>query len=62
MASDNAMCPGSTQPLKIEYHDTPGGKDGQRVRLKAYHLQVPMSWNLGDLTSPEPSGPAALAV
>jgi hypothetical protein len=38
---DISMCPGSTQPLKNEYQDTLGGKDG--VWLTTYLLQVPMS-------------------
>jgi hypothetical protein len=51
------MCPVSTQPLKNEYHDTLGGKDGRFLWLTTYHLQVPMSRNLEALTFPEPSGP-----
>jgi hypothetical protein len=46
VASDNCMCPGSTQPLKNEFQETPGGKYGRCVRLTTYHLQVPMSQNL----------------
>jgi hypothetical protein len=60
VASDNSMCPGSTQPLKNEYQDTPGGKDGRRVWLTTYHLQVPMSRNLEKLTSQNPLGPIGL--
>jgi hypothetical protein len=33
-----------------EYQDTPRGKDCQCVWLTTYHLQVPMSQNLGTLT------------
>jgi hypothetical protein len=60
IASDNSMCPGSTQPLKNEYQDTPGSKDGRCVRLITYHLQVPMSRNLEALTSQNPLGPICL--
>jgi hypothetical protein len=45
---------GSTQPLKHEYQDTPGGKDGRCVRLTTYHIQVPMSRNLEASTSQNP--------
>jgi hypothetical protein len=51
------MCLGSTQPLKNEYQDISGGKDGQCVRLTTYHLPGPMSRNLEDFNLPEPSGP-----
>jgi hypothetical protein len=60
VASDNSMCPGSTQPLKNEYQDTPRSKDGRCVRLTTYHLQVPMSRNLEALTSQNPLGPVGL--
>jgi hypothetical protein len=53
---DNSMCPGSTQRLKNEYQDTPGGKDGRCVRLATYHYQVPMSRSLEALTSQNPLG------
>jgi hypothetical protein len=59
-ASDNSMCPGSTELLKNEYQDTPGGKGGPCVRLATYHLQVPMSRNLEALTSQNPLGPIGL--
>jgi hypothetical protein len=45
---------------KNEYQDTPGGKDGLCVWLTTYHHQVPMSRNLGDLTSQNPLGPIGL--
>jgi hypothetical protein len=32
-ASDKSMCPGSTQPLRNEYQDIPGGKGGRCVGL-----------------------------
>jgi hypothetical protein len=60
VASVNSMCPRSTQPLKNEVQDTPGGKDGRCVRLTTYHLQVPMSRNLEALTSQSPLDPIGL--
>jgi hypothetical protein len=60
VASDNSMCPGSIQPLKNEYQDTHGGKDGRCVWLTTYHLQVPMSWNLEAITTQNPLGPIGL--
>jgi hypothetical protein len=60
MASDNSMCPGSTESLKNEYQDTPGSKDGRCVRLTTYHLQAPMSRNLEPLTSLKPLDPVGL--
>jgi hypothetical protein len=45
---------------KNEYQNTPGGKDSHCVRLTTYHLQVPMSQNLGALTSHNPLGPIGL--
>jgi hypothetical protein len=60
MASDNSMCPGSTQPFKNEYQDTPVGKDGRYVRLTTYHLQVLMSRNLEALTTQHPLGSIGL--
>jgi hypothetical protein len=47
---------GSTQPLKNEYQVNLGGKDCRCVRLTTYHLHVPMSRNLGTLTSWDPVG------
>jgi hypothetical protein len=32
-ASEKSMCPGSTQPLRNEYQDIPGGKGGRCVGL-----------------------------
>jgi hypothetical protein len=58
--SNNSMCPGSTQPLKNDYQDIPGGKDGRRLRLTTYHLQVTISRNLDALTSQNPLGPIGL--
>jgi hypothetical protein len=60
MESDNSMCPGSAQPLKNEYQDIPGGKDGWCVGLTTYHLQVSISRNLEALTSQNPLGPIGL--
>ena len=34
----------------------PGGKGGRCVRLRTYHHPVPLSWNLGTLTSCNPLG------
>jgi hypothetical protein len=42
------MCPGVESPSKNEYQVNPGGKGG--------HLHVPMSKNLGALTSWNPVG------
>ena len=50
--SNQTMALGSTQPLvKI-----PGGKGGRCVRLTTYHHTVPLSRNLGALTSQNPLG------
>ena len=38
--------------------NTPGGKGGRCVRLTTYHHTVPLSRNLGALTSLDPSGAA----
>jgi hypothetical protein len=54
------MCPWSTQPLKNEYEDTPGGKDGWCIRLTTYHLHVPLARNLEALTFQNPLGPIGL--
>ena len=57
--SDRSMVLGSTQPLvKMSTRNIPGGKGGRCVRLTTYHHTVPLSRNLGALTSLEPSGPA----
>jgi hypothetical protein len=45
------MCPGVDSASKNEYQFNPGGKGGRCVRLTTYHLHVPMSRNLGTLTS-----------
>jgi hypothetical protein len=60
MAPDKSMCPESTHPLKNEYKDTPGGKDGRCIRLTTYYLQVPLLWNLEALTSQNPLGPIGM--
>jgi hypothetical protein len=52
--------PGVDLASKDEYQHTPGGKDSRCVWLTTYHLQVPMSWNLGALTSQNPLGPIRL--
>jgi hypothetical protein len=41
---------------KNEYQVNPEGKCGRCVRLTTYHLHVPMSRNLGALTSWNPVG------
>jgi len=51
VASDSSMCPGVDSASKNEYQVNPGNKDGQHIRLKTYHLHVPMSRNLGSLNS-----------
>jgi hypothetical protein len=51
VASDSSMCPGVDSASKNEYVVNPGGKGGRCLRLKTYHLRVPMSRNLGALTS-----------
>jgi hypothetical protein len=56
VASDSSICPGVDSPSKNEYQVNPGGKDGRCVRLTTYHLHVPMSRNLGALTSWNPVG------
>jgi hypothetical protein len=56
VASDNSMCPGSIQPLKMSTRILLG-KDGRCVRLKTYHIQVTMSRNLEALTSQNTLGP-----
>jgi len=49
------MALGSTQPLTGAF---PGGKGGRCVRLTTYHHPVPLSRNLGNLTSWAPLGPS----
>jgi hypothetical protein len=41
---------------KNEYQVNPGGKGGRCLRLTTYHFHVPMSRNLGALTSWDPVG------
>jgi hypothetical protein len=50
------MCPGVDSASKNEYQVKPGGKSGRCVRPTTYHLHVPMSRNLGALTSWNPVG------
>jgi hypothetical protein len=45
------MFPGVDSASKNEYQVNPGGKGSQCVKLTTYHLHVPMSRNLGALTS-----------
>jgi hypothetical protein len=45
------MCPGVDSASKNEYQVNPEGKGGRCVRLTTYHLHVPISRNLGALTS-----------
>jgi hypothetical protein len=56
VASDSTMCPGFDSASKNEYQINPGGKSGRCVMLTTYHLHVPMSRNLGALTSWNPVG------
>jgi hypothetical protein len=56
VASDSSMCPGVDSKSKNEYQVNPWGKGGRCVRLTTYHLHVPMSRNLGALTSWNPVG------
>jgi hypothetical protein len=56
VASDSSTCPGVDSASKNEYQVNPGGKGGRCVRLTTYHLYVPMSRNLGALTSWNPVG------
>ena len=58
-SSDQTMALGSIQPLvKMSTRNIPGGKGGRCIRLRTYHHTVPLSRNLGALTSLDPSGPA----
>jgi hypothetical protein len=54
VASDSPMCPGVDSASENEYQVNPGGKGGRCVRLTTLH--VPMSRNLGALTSWNPVG------
>jgi hypothetical protein len=51
VASYSSMCPEVDSASKNEYQVNPGGKGGRCVRLTTYHPHVPMSRNLGALTS-----------
>jgi len=51
------MCPGVDSASKNEYQDNPGGKGGRCVRLKTYHLHVPIVKKSGGLNLLEPCGP-----
>jgi hypothetical protein len=50
------MCPGVNSASENEYQVNPGGKGDRCERLTTYHLHVPMSINLGALTSWNPVG------
>jgi len=55
--SDRTMALGSTQPLtEMSTRGTSWGKGGRCVRLTTYHHPVPLSRNLGTLTSWNPLG------
>jgi hypothetical protein len=56
VASDSSMCPRVDSASKNEYQVNPGGKGGRFVRLTTYHIHVPMSRNLGALSSWNPVG------
>jgi hypothetical protein len=45
------MYPGVDSASKNKYQVNPGGKGGRSARLTTYHVHVPMSRNLGGLTS-----------
>jgi len=56
-SSDRTMARGSTQPLtEMSTRRIPWGKGGRCVRLTTYHHPVPLSRNLGTLTSWNPLG------
>jgi hypothetical protein len=50
------MCSGVDSASENEYEVSLGGKGDRCVRLTTYHLLVPMSRNLGALTSWNPVG------
>jgi hypothetical protein len=56
VTSDSFICPGVDSASKNEYQVNPGGKGGRCVRLTTFYLHVPMSRNLGALTSWNPVG------
>jgi hypothetical protein len=51
------MCPGVDLASKNEYKINPRDKGGRCVRLKTYHLHVPISRNLVALSSRNAVGP-----
>jgi len=52
------MALGSTQPLmKMSTRNIPGGKGRRCLKMTTYHNTVPLSRNLGSLTSQNPLGP-----
>ena len=56
-SSEGTMALGSTNPLvKMSTRNIPGGKGGRCVKLTTYHDTVPLSRNLGALTSQNPVG------
>jgi hypothetical protein len=57
MASDSSICPEVDSASKNEYQGNLGGKGGRCVRLTTNHFHVPLSRNLGALTSWNPCGP-----
>jgi hypothetical protein len=48
------MCPVVDSASKNEYHYNPGGKGGRCVKLKTYHLHVPIVKKSGALTPWKP--------
>jgi hypothetical protein len=56
VASDSFIWTEVDSASKNENQINPGGRGGRCVRLTTYHLQVPMSRNLGALTSWNPVG------
>jgi hypothetical protein len=50
------LTPGVDSVSDNEYQVNPGGKGGRCLSLTTYHLHVPMSRNLGALTSWNPVG------
>jgi len=42
VASDRSICPGADSESKSKYQFKPGGKGDRCVRLKTYHLHVPI--------------------
>jgi hypothetical protein len=56
VASDSSMCPEIDSDSENAYQVNSWGKGGRCIRLTTYHLHVPMSRNLGVLTSWNPVG------